>query len=152
MIPVTIRHCVFDEIASLPEFVELAQEYANESKIEEMPEHSLNVDAYRAMEKAGIYSLIGAFSGKLLIGFVGVIVNNVPHFKIKIATAESYFVGKKHRNTGAGIKLLKAAEELASERGAINLFVSAPIGSRIEQVLPRHGYRACQQIFCRSLA
>lgn len=148
----TIRKLSFDEVSAYPEFEAMAQAYADESKIDEMPPHCVNGPAYRAMEQAGIYHIIGAIDEDKLIGLVAVLVTFVPHYSVKVASTESYFVGEAYRKGGLGLKLLKAAEALAKEHGAVNLFVNAPMGSRLVQVMPRIGYRECQRIFCRRLS
>lgn len=147
-----IRKMSFDEAAALPEFEALTQAYADESKIDEMPQHCLNHAAYRAMEQSGIYHLFGAFSNDKLIGLVAVLVTPVPHYSVKVASTESFFVDEAHRKGGTGLKLLKVAEDFAKECGAGHLFVCGPIGGRLVQVMPRIGYRECQRIFCRRLS
>lgn len=147
-----IRKMSFDELAAMPEFEKLTQDYADESKIEEMPEHCINHAAYRAMEQAGMYHLFGAINDDKLVGLVCVLVTPVPHYSVKIASTESIFVDAAHRKGGTGLKLLKVAEDCAREHGADHLFISAPMGGRLVQVLPRVGYRECQRIFCRRLS
>lgn len=148
----TIRKLSFDEVAAYPEFEALAQDYADESRIDEMPQHRLNTFAYRAMEQAGIYHILGAVDADRLVGLVALLVTNVPHYSVPVASTESYFVDKNHRKGGLGLKLLKAAEVLAKDLGAVNLFVNAPMGGRLVQVMPRIGYRECQRVFCRRLS
>lgn len=148
----TIKKVSFDEISAYPEFAQLTQEYADESKIEEMPDYRLDHEAYRNMERIGMYHCFGAFEGDKLIGLVTVLVTSVPHYSVKIASTESIFVDAKHRKGGTGLKLLKVAEDCARDHGAINLFISAPMGGRLVQVMPRIGYRECQRIFCRRLS
>lgn len=148
----TIRKISFDEVTAYPEFVKLAQDYADEARIEEMPPHNLNYDSYRKLEQVGMYHCIGAFENDCLVGLVTVLVTMIPHYSVLIASTESIFVDAKHRKGGTGLKLLKAAEECAKENGAINLFVNAPMDGRLVQVLPRVGYRECQRIFCRRLS
>ena len=147
----TIKKVSFDELAACPEFAQLTQEYADESKIEEMPGHSLDHEAYRNMERLGMYHCFGAFSDDKLIGLVTVLVTPVPHYSVKIASTESIFVDAAHRKGGTGLKLLKLAEDCARDHGAVNLFVTAPMGGRLVQVLPRIGFRECQRVFCRRL-
>lgn len=148
----TIRKISFDEISARPEFATITQAYADESKIEEMPPHNLNYDSYRRLEQMGMYHCYGAFVEDNLVGLVTVLVTMIPHYSVLIASTESLFVDEKHRKGGTGLKLIKAAEECAKENGAINLFVNAPMGGRLVQVMPRIGYRECQRIFCRRLS
>ena len=124
-----VRQLSIDELFLDPSFKELTDEYAAESKIEEMPSHNLDK----------------------LIGFVAILLTVVPHYSVKIASTESIFVASANRKGGAGIKLLRVAEAFAKEQGAINLFVNAPAESRLAQVLPSVGYRESHRMFCRKL-
>jgi hypothetical protein len=65
----------------------------------------------------------------------------LPHFGKMVGVAESYFVAAAHRKTGAGTQLRQAAEAAAAAAGAVGMLITAPSGGRLEQVMPRVGYR-----------
>lgn len=146
-----IRPCTYDDIAHGPQSGELLREYAEESAIAELKPYNPNDDIYRGMERMGLVHCIGAFKGEVMIGFLIFIVSVIPHFSRKSATAESYFVTAGERKTGAGIRLLRAAEKMARELGAECFMLSAPIGSRLERVLHGTKYRPTNVAFFRSL-
>ena len=68
-----------------------------------------------------------------------------------VATTERFFV-KAHRKTGAGLRLLRAAEEKARALGSPGLLVTAPFEGDLFQVLPRVGYQETNRVFFKSLA
>jgi len=97
-----------------------------------------------------MFQTIGAFLGDKLVGFVAVLTPIVPHYGVVIAVTESLFVGKVYRRTGAGLKLLRAAEMHSIDAGSPMLTVSAPSGGVLAEVLPRLGYRETNRSFVKS--
>ena len=75
----------------------------------------------------------------------------LPHFGRKVGVSESYFVAAEYRKTGAGLRLLHAAEEAAREAGAVGVLVSAPTGGILERVMPGVGYRETNRVFFKGL-
>jgi len=102
---------------------------------------------------AGVLHPLGVFVGDELVGMCAVLVSPVLHHQGKlIAATETLFVAKAHRAGGAGLALLRAAESVALAVGAAGLYVTAPVGGRLEQILPRQGYHATNRVFYRELA
>ncbi|CAB4122020.1 acetyltransferase domain containing protein [uncultured Caudovirales phage] len=146
--PITIDQLLHDPAMGL-----LLAEYAQESSIEGLGAVSPQFDAYLQMEAAGFLHAIGARVDGDLVGFVLVLVVRNPHYGRVIATTESFFVALHSRSTGAGMGLLRAAERLAAETGAIGLLVSAPIGGQLAKVLEAKGsYRETNRVFFRGFA
>lgn len=145
---VEIRRTTFDEVrlSGLPE------ECAEESSIKELPPPVIGWDQYKAMEEAGYIYPLGAYLGSSLIGMVFILSPPIPHYEgIKLAVTESYFVAKAYRKSGAGLRLLKAAEEYAKESGCIGILVSSPFDGDLSQVLPRVGYRETNVVFYKNV-
>lgn len=142
--PVTIH-----EVEINPMFGQLAEEYVRESAIAGLPEPMQNIERYKLIEKSGIFYGYGAFLGFDLVGFIAVIVPEIPHYGVGIAMTESFFVTRRYRKTGAGLKLLAAAEKHAHKAGSPALFVSATIGSDLEKILPRRGYEQTNSVFLK---
>ncbi|NYT44593.1 GNAT family N-acetyltransferase [Alcaligenaceae bacterium] len=152
MDPTTFRTCTVADMEGAPNLAELFAEYAQESALEDLGEPIVQVETYRQMEAAGVLHMIGAFQGPHLVGFLVLIVSVVPHFGRLIASTESLFISKPARRGGAGMRLLQLAEEVATECGAVGLFVSAPVGSRLEGVMGgKKAYRNTNSLFFRSL-
>ena len=128
----------FDHLLSL---------YADESSIDGLPKPKADMNMYGLMEGAGAYHLFGAYFDGLLVGFIGLISQSLPHYSVKITITESYFVAKAYRSTGAGLKLLRTAENHAKDMGSPGLLVSSPYGGDLAKVLPGVGYRPSNVVF-----
>jgi hypothetical protein len=148
---VTVRPCAFVEIESAPNFRDLCAEYARESAIAELGEPTMNLVTYRAMEAAGFLHSVIALQGDTMVGFLTLILSELPHFSQRTASVESFFVTNSARSGGAGIRLRQQAELIAQEHGAVAIMLSAPEGSRLDAVLPRSGYRKTNHVYFRSL-
>lgn len=150
---IDIRCCSFHDLESAKNFQDLTAEYAQESGLDGLPPPTAHLETYRGMEAAGVLHVLCAYCGEDIVGFVLMVTAVIPHYGVRIATTESFFVASAHRKSGAGLQLLAAAEQLAKDRGAFGLFVSAPIDGRLADVLDaRKDYRETNRVFFRSLA
>lgn len=147
-----IRKCTISELESASNILELLEEYSAESSIKGLPHPSAKVEAYKYMESNGTLYAIGAFLNDILIGYITVLSPVLPHYSAIVAVAESFFVAKEHRKTGAGLKLLHEAEKYAKEVGSPGLLVSAPFGGNLAEVLPHIGYEETNRVFFRNLS
>jgi GNAT superfamily N-acetyltransferase len=134
-----------------PYFESLVEEYAQESAIDGLPHPSAKRESYEQLEAAGLITPMAAYANGRLVGFVGIFMPIVPHYDARIATLESFFVGAAYRKSGAGLKLLRAAEHFAKENNAVGLLVSVPSGGRLAEVMPRLDYVESNQVFFRKL-
>lgn len=142
----------FSLIATDKNFPKIKEGYADESGMVGLPKPDCQTDLYYQMQATGLMHPIAAYDDdKNLLGFLLLICNILPHYGVKIATAESFYVLKEYRCTGAGKKLLRAAEDLAVELGAKGVLISAPTGSRLAEVMPRSGYNESNRIFFKGL-
>lgn len=148
----TTRQCTIAEIEHAPNIAALLAEYAVESSIGGLPHPAAKMDIYRHLESVGAIYPIGAFLDDMLVGFITILSPVNAHYGIRIAVAESFFVAKEYRKTGAGIKLRKAAEAHAKEIGSCGLLISAPIGGYLAEVLPHAGYTETNRVFFRNLS
>jgi GNAT superfamily N-acetyltransferase len=151
---VRVAATTFATLFGAANFADLVAEYTAEGKIEGLPEPAVKLEKYQALEKAGRIHPFGAWneapSGEdRLIGFLCVMSAPSQHYDEPLACTESFFVAHDARSTGAGLALLKAAEAKARELGAGALMVSAPLGGRLEAMLPRLGYKGTSMIFTK---
>lgn len=144
---VVIQRTTFNEIKDSG----LTAEYAAECAIAELPPPNMQIDQYNAMDAAGIIYPLGAYFEGTLIGFITIICSVLPHYGVKVAVSESFFVGKQWRKSGAGHKLREAAEKYAAESGCIGVLLSAPVGGDLSKILPRVGYRETSLVFFKCL-
>lgn len=147
---IEIRRITWDEFENDPAYPYLVSENTEESHIDGMPEINVQGDIYRVLEKNGSYFILGAFLGEELVGVINIIVTVLPHYGVRTAMTESFFVRKKYRKTGAGIKLRLSAEEFARSIGSPGFFISSPMGGILSKILPKSGYRETNQIFFKS--
>lgn len=146
-----IKQCTVQEIKSAPNFTELLAEYAVESAIHGMPNTNAKLDMYQSLESTGSIVVFGAFVDDELAGFLVVLAPMLPHYGRVVATAESFFVAKDKRDSGAGLELLRVAEKHAESIGSPALLVSAPANGVLEKVLPRVGYDHSNTVFFKRL-
>lgn len=148
----TIEACPLSHVVEAAAFPQLAAEYIRESLIDGMPQPAPDWNAYAALEAAGLLHAFAAGIDGELVGFLGLLVSKVPRYAAPIATSESFFVAMAHRKSGAGLKLLSAAEAKARELGCAGLLVSAPAGGALAEVLPRRGYAETNRVFFKEVA
>lgn len=149
--PIEIRSITVAEVEQSGAMTKLLAQYASESSSPEFGKVEACFPMYHAMETSGSLHIIGAFSPDL-VGLAVLIVYGLPHYGgYRVCAMESFFVLPEARETGAGLKLLRAAESKACDLDARALMVSAPAGGRLQEVLPRQGYRHSSSIFVRAL-
>lgn len=149
---INVRQCTVDEVASAPNIAELMAEYVQEAHNVELPAPNAQWDYYRSLEQTGMLKAYAAFQDDKLIGFISLLCTPMPHHGSMLAVTESYFVASQYRKGGAGLRLLRAAEQCARDVGAPCLMVSAPHGGALEKIMPRLGYRHANSMFVRSVA
>lgn len=156
-----IRKCSATEIVHDPRFPALRREYADESAVYGLPDPQEKLEMYQLMESGGALQVYGAFmvgddGREGLIGFVAVLAPVLPHYGVTIAVTESLFVAAAHRKTGAGLRLIRRAEQHAKEVGSPGLLMSAPSrdgqGGRLATLLPRMGYRETNRVFLKQIS
>lgn len=149
--PLSIQQSTFAAISAAETFPALTEEYGLEAGVVGLPRPEAKVDTYRALEAAGALHVFSATKDGDLIGFVIVLAPMSPHYSVIVAACESFFVAKAHRKTGAGLRLLRAAENRARDLGSPGLLVSAPFAGDLFKVLPRVGYAEVSRSFFKRL-
>jgi len=147
-----IRKCTIAEIESASNIDEILEEYAAESAIKGLPHPFAKVDTYKHLETVNAIHILGAFFDDDIKGYIIGLSPVYPNYSVRVAVAESFFVLKTYRHTGAGLKLLRAAETYAKGANACGMLVSAPLEGALVEVLPHVGYTETNRVFFRSLA
>lgn len=149
-----IRTITVAEAFDSPVFTALCEEYRAEAlRNPDLMGALPNREGYTLLVDAGLLYPLGVFVGDELVGLCTVLIAPVLHFGGKvIASTETLFVAEAHRSGGAGLKLLRAAEEVAFRAGVVGLYVTAPSGGRLERLLPHMGYHETNRVFFRGLA
>jgi len=108
------------------------------------------VDTYKYLESTKAIHVMGAFFNDIFIGYMITFAPILPHYSVRVAVCESLFVCKEYRKTGAGLKLLRDAEDYAKGAGGCGILISAPFGGNLAEVLPHVGYAETNRVFFRS--
>lgn len=148
-----IEASTFEQMFGAPSWPALLEEYSSEAG-EYVPPVDVQFESYKQLEAMGRLHLFTATGEETnrLIGFITVLAGaSLKYGHQPIAFTESFFVCKAHRMTGAGVRLLRAAESKAREIGARGLLLGAPAGGPLDQVLPRCGYSVVSRIHFRRL-
>jgi GNAT superfamily N-acetyltransferase len=147
-----INYSTVAELEAAPNFGALLDEYAAESAIHGLPHPKAKMELYKLMETTGVLEAVGAWADDKLIGFITVTTCVLPHYGEYISATESFFVSKAERSTGAGLRLLRAAECIARRLNAKGLLISAPIGGTLAEVLELTDYRETNRVFFKGFA
>lgn len=142
----------FADLETAPTFPALLKEYAAECAIPGLPPPKANLETYRDLEAKGLLHVLAAVEADELVGFLILLVPVLPHYSVGVAVSESFFVAKAHRGTGAGLALLRAAEQRAKAVGSPGLLVSAPFQGDLFKVLPRVGYAETNRVFFKAVS
>lgn len=146
-----VRRSTFHEITAEPAFDALMAEYAAECAISGLPTPHYDRGMYKLFEDQQMMISLAAYTEGELIGFAAVLVVMNPHYSHKIANTESFFVGKAHRATGAGLVLKRRIEQEAKEAGAVGLFICTPIGGKLAAVMATdRKYKETTRVFFQS--
>lgn len=140
------------DLDAAPEFAALLAEYADESRMPGITPPAIKMDMYKGLEAAGMLHVIASWSDGELVGFILVLTPVFPHYSKPISTIESFFVAKKNRKAGAGLRLLRAAEVYAKSIGSPGLLVSAPAGGALDAVLPKTDYQHTNNTYFKAFA
>lgn len=135
-----VRKTTIAELERAPNIYDLLDEYAAESAVPGLPAPKAKVELYKQIEAGGQIQMMGAWREDELIGLAAVISTVLPHYGVVVSVMESLFVASAHRNSRAGLGLIKLAERIANEIGSPGIIVSAPTGGILEKVMPGVGY------------
>lgn len=145
-----VRHCTIDELTNSSSLPALLADYT-ESSLPEIGTPNPQFQTYQRLEQVGLLFPFGAWEDERLIGFLLILITDLPHYGKLVAVSESYFVAKESRKTGAGLRLLNMAKEYAASQGAAAFLVSAPKGSSLEKVMEGLGWRNTNVVYGTSL-
>ena len=130
----------------------LYEKYAEESKGDYLDvANSPSVESYKTLEDLGMLTTIGAYNDGKLIGFLSLITAVMPHYGEKSSTIESFFVLKEFRKYGTAKRMMDLATNSAKENNSVVMFMSAPIGSRLDSVAKYMGFKETNIVFTKKL-
>lgn len=128
---ITVRQTDINEVLGSKS---LLDDYAAESKGALVPEIDPSMDKYNLLQDTGVLYTVGVYYSSYIVGFATFFLSEMLHYSEMAATIESVFIHEDYRSHGTGKRLFDELESLAAEKGAVNLFVSAPKGSRLDKI------------------
>lgn len=146
-----IQPATVDELIAAPNWWALLDEYAAECGNSGIGKPEMQADTYRALEASGVLKIVAARQDGALVGFMFYLLTVLPHYGKRVAVSESVFVSPAHRESGAGLALLKAVEDAALDAGAVGLLVSAPVGGRLDRLLAAKRYEHTNAVWFKRL-
>ena len=150
--PAIISASTVMAIMGAPEFPALVAEYAAESALAGLPPPDAKMPMYLQLEAMGRLHAFSATIGDTLVGFISLLVSPLPHYDgIPVAIGESFFVAAEHRKSGAGLRLMNAAENRARDLGCPGILLSTPFGGRLFELLPKCGYTESHRVYFKAL-
>ncbi len=147
-----IISCTALDIINHPSFEALREEYIEECANAKLPKPKEKIEIYKALDNCGHLYGFAALKQDELLGFVFILAPTMPHYGRLIAVVDSIFVAKKHRNSGAGLRLIRRAEQCARDLSSPALIISVPINGDLDKLLPRLRYIATNKAYSKELS
>lgn len=149
---IIVRKSSVQEIVNNAGFDAVAEEYREECAHAGLPDPQEKLSLYYTLESSGVFHPYAAFKDGIVIGFMALFTAKIPHYGYAMAVTESLFVAAQHRRTGAGIRLIRAAERHAKAVGCPAILITAPNNGKLSLVLPKMRYNATNTVFMKRLA
>ena len=125
------------ELFEYPGFDEFCAEYAEESGNADLGHALPNKDFYLTLESLDKCFCIGAFDGPDLVGFCVLIIQEHTHYSKIVGWCDSIWIAKPHRKGYTGLKIIRQAQALARDKGAVGVYFSATEGARLSMLFER---------------
>lgn len=109
----------------------------------------INLDAYRALESAGVVIAFGAFSDGILVGYVAGYVTRHMHYLMLVGQHDMLFLHKEYRKGRIGLRLMQEFEQAAKSAGAERILWHAKPGSAFESILKRMNCKTEEVIYIK---
>jgi predicted GNAT superfamily acetyltransferase len=110
------------------------------------------VDSYEALEKAGNLLVLAVYKNDRLIGYSSTFLfKNFHYADLFYAQNDLLFIAKEHRDSLIGLRLIRATETKAKERGAQMMLWHAKENTPLASILERMKYRVQDIIFSKEL-
>ena len=113
---------------------------------------ALHDEMYAKLEEAGVFFILAAYQDKTLIGYSSNAMNVDLHSKDTTSVMnDSLYVDRAWRNSPIGLRLMKATEEAAKQRGATLMVWPARPATVMSKILEYRGYDMLNVIYSKEL-
>jgi GNAT superfamily N-acetyltransferase len=125
---------------------------------EEVEDYAINehptpkVESYANLEEKGLFKAMIARNNGKLVGYCFFYLYNHMHYPHKIyALNDVLFLLPEYRRTNAGINLMKEAEKMVVDAGAVSILWAVRDFRDFSPVLKRMGYHKQETVYFKNL-
>lgn len=132
--------------------IPLVREHWRELGLDLDLEISPDFERMKAMESIGLWKVVSVRDEGKLVGYLLAVVSTHLHYSTspKMFIIDAYYIMPEYRN-GTGVKLLKFAECLARELGAIKMYLSCKVHQDHSALFLALGYRLSDHAFTKRI-
>ena len=146
-----VKQVTLSELIETPGFLDLVQMYEQESRHPSLPPCNPDWQQYTNLENLNAGHFFTATHKGELVGFAVLVISPVPHYSALFGVLESLYVHKDKRSTGAGLKLIRAAEKAAKAKKCLAMGISAPVNGVLAAVLNSTKYTLSNLMYLKVL-
>lgn len=111
-----------------------------------------DVERYALLEAAGSLVSLVAYDGDRIVGYsVNFLTTNLHYSDLTYVHNDVLFVMPEHRKSSLGMRLIRATEDVARQRGARMVIWHAKEQTALAEILPRLGYGVQDILFSKVL-
>ncbi len=108
-------------------------------------------ELYDMLEQSGALIAFGAYDGDRMVGYVSAMLYRHPHYPMTVAQHDTLYLLPEYRQGSAALRMMRAVEVSAAERGAERMMWHAKLDSQFSHILMAKGYHTEETIFSKEL-
>lgn len=113
---------------------------------------ALDYDMYGRMESVDMAFGLFAYYEEIIVGYsVCFLSPNLHSREFVSCNNDALFVDPLFRDTPLGLKLIKATEKKAKEKGASLMVWNSPFNTSLVKILPRLGYNCIEAVYAKEI-
>lgn len=111
-----------------------------------------DVSRYANMEDLGMIITLALYHEEKIVGYsVCAIIDNMHFANLKVGINELLFLHPEYRKGSWGVRLIKAMERAAADRGAKMILFSGRNDTTFSELMPKIGYEIEDVVFSKEL-
>ncbi|MGL4666327.1 MAG: GNAT family N-acetyltransferase, partial [Saezia sp.] len=111
----------------------------------------VSLPAYAHLQEKGLLIALVALDEGKMVGYACALLAPNLHYGYLMGVNDVVFVRESYRYKGYGLRLMREMEKKVGERGARFMVWQAKLGSSLNKILPRLGYRAEEVNYIKEL-
>lgn len=147
---IVIDRCKWNDIRTATNLDRLVEECRKEGGAEGLPEGKLSHEMYQKLEDSGVLHIVRAREDEKLLGCINILIYVSPHYSVKLAQVDLVYLDEKYRTAGAGLRMVKEAEIIAQEQGALGISFNAHVHTALEDLLNVKKYKLTHRVYFKA--